>query len=131
MRQTRQKRTHVVRTDAGPADFGNENFKTVLDAHDIAHEMSAGSSTHNARAERRISTTTDDCLANLKWADAPRTWWAYAVAHGITTRNLMPCKSNAGWNSPYEEATGKSPDLDFLQPFGCLVFILVARKDRC
>ncbi len=130
MQQVRKMRTHVVRTDAGPADFANPNFQSVLDEHNIAHEMSAGSSTHNARAERRISTTTDDCLANLKWADAPRTWWAYAVAHGVTTRNLMPCKSNTGWNSPYEEATGRAADLAILQPFGCLVFILVARRER-
>ena len=127
----RQHKTFAVKTvrhDGDRADFGNTTFKNLLKKYDIISEQ-AGTSTDNAKVERRIGVATTDSLTNMAWCHGPRGWWSYSTACSVTTRNLNPTPTNPGHMSPYEYAYGHKPDYSILVPFGCLAFTVVDNKD--
>ena len=130
VRQHLKKPIKRFRSDYGPADFGNLSFSNLLKKYDIIREPTGGSSTHNTRAERRIGIVETDVLTFMSWACAPRIWWGYCARYSVTTRNLIPVATNAGFKSPYEAAYNRQPDRSFQQPFGCLVYVNVPTINR-
>ena len=129
-RQHIKKPIKRFRADHGPADFGNLTFSNLLQKYDIQREPTGGSSTHNPKAERRIGLIQTDVLTFMSWACAPRVWWGHCAKYAVTTRNLVPIATNAGFKSPYEAAYNRPPDRSMQQPFGCLVFVNVPRISR-
>ena len=114
-------RSHVVYTvrhDGGRADFGNKAFAALLRKYDITPERTGGTSTGNAKVERRIGIATTDSLTNMSWCQGPRGWWSFPIRYAVVTRNLLPTSTNPGYLSPYECAYDKAPNMGMLAPFG-------------
>ena len=127
----KQHHTFVVKTtrhDGGRGDFGNKAFAKLLKKYDITKEQTGGTSTGNAKVERRIGISTSDSLTIMSWCRGPRNWWSHSIRYGVTTRNLAPTATNPGHMSPYESAYQRKPDYAMLVPFGCLAFALVENK---
>ena len=128
----KQHKTFVVKTcrhDGGRGDFGNKAFGKLLRKYDITREQTSGTSTNNAKVERRIGISTADSLTIMIWSQAPRNWWSCAIRYGVVTRNLTPTTTNPGRMSPYEAAYQRKPDYNMLVPFGCLAFAVVENKN--
>ena len=129
-KQHRHFTVKTVRHDGGRGDFGNKAFAKLLKKYDITREKTGGTSTGNAKCERRIGIATTDCLVNMSWCNGPRGWWSFSIKYGVITRNLMPTPTNPGHQSPYEYAYNRKPNYDMLVPFGCLAFAVVSNIDK-
>ena len=125
-----QRVVKTVRHDGGRGDFGNKNFENLLKKHNITREKTGGTSTGNAKCERRIGIATTDSLINMSWCHGPRGWWSFSIKYGVVTRNLMPTPKNPGHMSPYEYAYNRKPKYEMLVPFGCLAFAVVSNMDK-
>ena len=119
----------TMRHDKGRGDFGNKAFEKMLKKYSITPENTA-TSTGNAKCERRIGIAHTDSITNMSWCQGPRNWWSFSKRYSVTTRNLMPSKTNSGHLSPYEAAYGRQPNLAMLVPFGCLAYATVANINR-
>ena len=87
-------RVKTVRHDGGRADFGNKAFGRLLEKYSITREQTGGTSTGNAKVERRIGIATTDSLTNMSWCHGPRGWWSYSTRYSVTTRNMTPTATN-------------------------------------
>ena len=121
-------RVKTIRHDGGRADFGNKAFERLLEKYNITREQTGGTSTGNAKVERRIGIATADSLTNMSWCHGPRGWWSHSTRYSVTTRNMAPTATNPGHMSPYECAYNKKPNYAMLVPFGCLAFAFVDNK---
>ena len=129
-KQHRNFTVQTVRHDGGRGYFGNEAFAKLLRNYDITREKTGGTSTGNAKAERRIGIATTDSMVNMSWCQGPRGWWSYSIKYGVTTRNLIPTPTNPGHMSPYEYSYDRQPNYSMLTPFGCLAFAVIANIDK-
>nr|GEY29369.1 ribonuclease H-like domain-containing protein [Tanacetum cinerariifolium] len=77
----------------------------------------------NRVAERENRTLIEAARTMLADSLLPITFWAEAVntACYVLNRALVTKSHN---KTPYELLNGKTPRLDFMRPFGCLVTIL-------
>ena len=75
----------------------------------------------------------------LLHANLPLSFWAEAVSCATYLRNRSPTSSLAG-KTPYEQWTGKKPDLSNLRVFGCISYVhipselrkkLDSKSDKC
>lgn len=73
-----------------------------------------------------MGVAQSDLRIHMSWAMAPIIWWPYGLTYGITTRNLLPTKTNPGHVFPFELAHQQAPKRDVLEPFG---YLLVAHID--
>ena len=119
-----------IRSDGGP-DFSSASAISVLDAHDVTHELTnAGSSNQNGIVERRIGIVAERTRTALAWSDLPAAWWAEAVRYSVQTLNLTPSAALPGCVSPYYMRTGRHHPTRLLQPFGCLASVYRQPQDR-
>nr|GEY85163.1 retrovirus-related Pol polyprotein from transposon TNT 1-94 [Tanacetum cinerariifolium] len=77
----------------------------------------------NGVAERKNRTLIEAARTMLADLLVPTTFWAEAVstAYYVQSRVLVIKPHN---KTPYELLIGRTPNLDFMKPFGCLVTIL-------
>ncbi|CAM1304163.1 Uncharacterised protein r2_g1403 [Pycnogonum litorale] len=117
-----------IRTDNG-TEFTGSNFQSVLLEHKIKHEMSAPYSPHqNGTAERAWRTLFEMARCLLLESKLPKYLWTYAVATAAYIRNR--CFNPRTGKTPYENLTGRKPNLCKLHVFGSVCFAYVQNKTK-
>lgn len=76
----------------------------------------------NGIAERAIQTLFDTTTAMLLDAQMPKKFWFYAVTYASYIHNRSATTALGG-KSPFEVVTGRVPDLNRAEVFGCKVFV--------
>jgi hypothetical protein len=114
----------------GHGSYTSSLFASILAEDGTMHKMrSPYSPEQNAIAERRIRTIVEMAHTMLLHSNVPANCWEDAVSHAnyirnrVATRVLRNC-------TPYEKLWKRKPDLQWLKPFGCLVYVLVHKSFR-
>ncbi|GJQ99998.1 putative ribonuclease H-like domain-containing protein [Tanacetum coccineum] len=113
----------VIRSDNG-TEFKNSVMNQFCEMKGIKREFSvARTPQQNGVAERRNRTLIEAARTMLVDSKLPTTFWAEAVntACYVLNRVLVIKPHN---KTPYELIRGRTPLIDFMKPFGCLVTIL-------
>ncbi|GKE79719.1 ribonuclease H-like domain-containing protein, partial [Tanacetum coccineum] len=105
-------------------EFKNSEMNQFYDMKGIKREFSvARTPQQNGIAERKNKTLIEAARTMLADSLLPTTFWAEAIntACYVQNRVLITKPHN---KTPYELLIGRSPNLDFMRPFGCPVTIL-------
>nr|GEX58617.1 hypothetical protein [Tanacetum cinerariifolium] len=105
-------------------EFKNSEMNQFCQMKRIKREFSvARTPQQNRVAERKNKTLIEAARTMLADSLLPTTFWAEAVntACYVHNRVLVTKPHN---KTPYELLIGRSPNLEFMRPFGCLVTIL-------
>nr|GEU45138.1 hypothetical protein [Tanacetum cinerariifolium] len=117
------KKVKVIRCDNG-TEFKNRDLDEFCRMKGIKREYSnAITLQQNGVAERKNMTLIEAARTMLANSLLPITFWAEVVntACYVLNRALVTKSHN---KTPYELLNGRTPRLDFMRPFGCLVTIL-------
>jgi hypothetical protein len=79
----------------------------------------------NGIAERMNRTLVEAVRTMLAQSGLPARFWVEAIRNAVKIRNLIPRDNGV---APYQELTGKTPDLSAFRPFGCLGKVHSYRK---
>nr|GEZ85223.1 putative ribonuclease H-like domain-containing protein [Tanacetum cinerariifolium] len=113
----------IIRSDNG-TKFKNSEMNQFSQMKGIKREFSvARTPQKNGVAERKNRTLIEAARTMLVDSLLPTTFWAEAVniACYVQNRVLVTKPHN---QTPYELLVGRSPNIDFMKPFGCPVTIL-------
>ncbi|GJS91216.1 ribonuclease H-like domain-containing protein [Tanacetum coccineum] len=113
----------IIRCDNG-TEFKNSEMNQFYEMKGIKREFSvARTPQQNGVAERKNRTLIEAARTMLVDSLLPTTFWAEAIntACYVQNRVLITKPHN---KTPYELLIGRSPNLDFMRPFGCPVTIL-------
>ncbi|GJR45286.1 putative ribonuclease H-like domain-containing protein [Tanacetum coccineum] len=116
----------VIRSDNG-TELKNSVMNQFCEMKGIKREFSvARTPQQNGVVERRNRTLIEAARTMLVDSKLPTTFWAEAVntACYVLNRVLVIKPHN---KIPYELIRGRTPLIDFMKPFGCLVTILNTR----
>jgi hypothetical protein len=114
----------------GGGEFLNDDFKTFCASEGIIHHVSpAYSPQNNGMAERANQTILVKAQCLLVQSKLPKTFWAEAVNTATHLSNLTPSATRK-MNIPYKIWKGSKANLDVLQPFGCLTYLLIPKEQR-
>ena len=119
----------VFRSD-GHRCYDNSEFKTALARDGTLHKIrSPYCPEQNAVAERRVRTIVEMARTMMIHACVPSYCWEDAVLHANHVRNRVATRALKGM-TPFEMFWKKKPDLQWLKPFGCLVYVLIHKEIR-
>ncbi|GJT81308.1 putative ribonuclease H-like domain-containing protein [Tanacetum coccineum] len=113
----------IIRYD-NRTEFKNSEMNQFCEVKGIKREFSvARTPQQNGVAERKNRTLIEAARTMLADLLLPTTFWAEAIntACYVQNRVLITKPHN---KTPYELLIGRSPNLDFMRPFGCPVTIL-------
>ncbi|GJZ48028.1 putative ribonuclease H-like domain-containing protein [Tanacetum coccineum] len=113
----------IIRCD-NETEFKNSEMNQFCKMKGIKREFSvARTPQQNGVAERKNKTLIEAARTMLADSLLPTTFWAEAIntACYVQNRVLITKPHN---KTPYELLIGRSPNLDFMRPFGCPVTIL-------
>nr|GEU43002.1 putative ribonuclease H-like domain-containing protein [Tanacetum cinerariifolium] len=113
----------VIKSDNG-TEFKNSNLNQFCGLKGIKKEFSVPRTPQqNGIAERKNQTLIEAARTMLAYSLLPIPFWAEAVntACYVQNRVLVTKPHN---KTPYELLHGRTPSIDFMRPFGCLVTIL-------
>ncbi|GJT72391.1 retrovirus-related pol polyprotein from transposon TNT 1-94 [Tanacetum coccineum] len=113
----------IIKCDNG-TEFKNSEMNQFCEMKGSKREFSvARTPQQNEVAERKNRTLIEAARTMLADLLLPTTFWAKAIntACYVPNRVLITKPHN---KTPYELLVGRSPNLDFMRPFGCLVTIL-------
>ncbi|KAI0520009.1 hypothetical protein KFK09_007474 [Dendrobium nobile] len=114
----------MLRTDGG-AEYTNTRFKSLLQAHGIAHQISCPyTPEQNGVAERKHRHIIETSLTLLNNASIPYDHWPEAVLTSVFLINRMP-SIHSNKISPFEIFHKIQPQYDHLRTFGCKCFPLL------
>nr|GEY55290.1 hypothetical protein [Tanacetum cinerariifolium] len=108
----------------GGGEFRNKEINDFCLRKGIKREFSnARTPQQNGVAERRNRTLIEAARTMLADAKLPVTFWAEAVNTACYVQNRVLVNKSQN-ETPYELFNGRTPDIGFLNPFGCHVMIL-------
>jgi transposase InsO family protein len=120
------------RTDGGTGEFKNSMIQAVNSQYGILHEFSTpGVKQQNGVVERRVQTIKDmehSMRAGAGVLDDYR-FQAESLAAANHIANILPSKSLDNC-SPFVLLYGKQLPLDFIKPWGCLVYVHQRKEHR-
>nr|GEV74068.1 ribonuclease H-like domain-containing protein [Tanacetum cinerariifolium] len=116
-------RVKIIRCDDG-TEFKNSEMNHFCQMKGIKREFSiARTPQQNGVVERKIRTLIEAARIMLAYSLLPTTFWAEAVNTACYVQNrVLVIKPHN--KTPYELLIGRSPNLEFMRPFGCPVTIL-------
>nr|GEV94739.1 retrovirus-related Pol polyprotein from transposon TNT 1-94 [Tanacetum cinerariifolium] len=116
-------RVKVIRCE-NRTEFKNSEMNQFCQMKGIKKEFSvARTPQQNGVAERKNKTLIEASRTMLTDLLLPTTFWAEAVNTACYVQNrVLVTKPHK--KTPYELLLGRSPNIDFMKPFGCLVTIL-------
>ncbi|KAJ2991302.1 hypothetical protein NUW54_g8230 [Trametes sanguinea] len=121
----------ATRDDKGGEYIGRE-YNDFCAQHGIQRQHTEPDEPHqNGVAERANRTIAEGATALLAQSKLPPSFWGHAVSTFVHTHNHMPT-SALGGAIPYTawKGKGRKPDVSYFRTFGCLVYVLVRKKDR-
>jgi hypothetical protein len=118
---------NIMRSDNG--ELVSSQFKNFLETVGIIPQnTSPASSFQNGRAERIIRTLRTKAGASLSQSGLPVAFWAESFMHAAYVHNRI--SPRAGGPSPEEKASGQTPTLRLIHPFGCLLLARVNQPKK-
>ena len=118
-----------LRTD-GHRSYVNNEMKKMLGEDGTLHIIRTPyCPNQNSIAERYIRTLVEMARTMLIHACMPIYAWEDAILHANYVRNRVITRALRG-KTPYEAFWGRRPDLQWLKPFGCLVFVVKHKEQR-
>ncbi|GKB54535.1 putative ribonuclease H-like domain-containing protein [Tanacetum coccineum] len=116
----------VIRSDNG-TEFKNSIMNQFCEMNGIKREFCiARTPQQNGVAERKNRTLIEAAKTMLVDSKLPTTFWAEAVNTACYVLNRVSVIKPHN-KTPYELIRGRTPLIDFMKPFGCLVTILNTR----
>jgi hypothetical protein len=117
----------ALRTDSAAEFAKDANFKKWLVEHLITQENSAPYAQHqNGVVERHIQTIEDRASAILTNSGLPIPMWGEAILFAAACWNVTAGEEE----SPFKLVTGREPDLNFMKPFGCRVYVRIPNEQQ-
>ena len=117
-----------VRSDQG-GEFICEKFVSMLIQNKIRHERSAPYRQHqNGKAERAWRTLFDMARCLLVQSGLSKNLWTYAVLTAEYIRNR--CFNKKIDSTPFQQITGKKPNIANMQPFGSPCISLIQKPKK-
>ena len=124
-----QAKDKYVRFDLGGEMGKSPEIVRLFERAGYSVEPTAPHSSHqNGPGERPHQTISDAIRTMLAGADLAPKFWPYAFHHFLRLYNVTVHGTDTA--SPYEQMTGKKPDLSLLRVFGCRLYALPARPRR-
>lgn len=119
----------ILHTD-GHGSYQSNEILSILAKDGTFHKMrSPYSPEQNSIAERRIRTVVEMARTILLQSCVPSMCWEDAILHANYIRNRVYTRSIAG-KTPYEAFWGRKPNMEYIRPFGCLVYVLIHKELR-
>ena len=113
---------HYIMMDMGGELGRNKAVLNLLKKHDYDIRPTSPDSSHqNALLERPHATIGDAMRTMLLGAKLDLKYWPYAFYHYICLYNIIPHGSSI--LTPFEQVTGKRPNLSSLKTFGCRCYV--------
>ena len=113
-----------VRTDLGGELARSAKFREMIQKSGYILEPTAlGASFQNAIVERPHRTLADMMRSMLVGAGLPSDYWSYAIRHAVYIKNRLPHRHLQDYRTPFQEYTGRIPDLSHLRVFGSRVTV--------
>nr|GEY43758.1 retrovirus-related Pol polyprotein from transposon TNT 1-94 [Tanacetum cinerariifolium] len=113
----------IIRCNNG-TKFKNSEMNQFCQMKGIKREFSvARTPQQNGVAKRKNRTLIEAARTMLADSPLPTTFWAEAVNTACYVQNRVLATKPHN-KTPYELLIGRSPNLEFMRPFGCLVTIL-------
>ncbi|GJT44685.1 putative ribonuclease H-like domain-containing protein [Tanacetum coccineum] len=126
---TRDHRLSILDQEPPGSEFKNSVMNQFCEMNGIKREFSvARTPQQNGVADRKNRTLIEAARTMLVDSKLSTTFWAEAVniACYVLNRVLVIKPHN---KTPYELIRGRTPLIDFMKPFGCLVTILNTRDN--
>ena len=125
-----------LRSDRG-GEYLSHEFSDHLKSCGIVPQLTLpGTPKRNGVSERRNRTLWDMVRSMMGQSELPLPFWGYALETAAFILNRVPSKSVA--KKPYEMWNGKTPNLSFLNIWGCEAFVkrlhsnkLTPKSDKC
>jgi hypothetical protein len=115
---------NVIRTDQGGELAGSIAFrKCVREANYVLETTGVDASFQNGIAERPHRTYADMMRTMLSGANLSSVYWSWALLHAVYVKNRIPHTALSADTTPFEQYTGRRPDLSNLKVFGCHVTV--------
>ncbi|GJU37936.1 putative ribonuclease H-like domain-containing protein [Tanacetum coccineum] len=113
----------IIRCDNG-TEFKNSEMNQFCDMKGIKRDFSvARTPQQNGVAKRKNGTLIEAARTMLANSLLPTTFWAKAINTAYYVQNIVLITKPYN-KTPYKLLIGRSPNLDFMRPFGCPVTIL-------
>ena len=113
-----------VQTNQGGELAKSAKFRDMIQQSGYTLEpTAAGASFQNAIVERPHQTLSDMMRAMISGAGMPSDYWLYAIQHAVYIKNQLPHQSLQNFRTPFQEYTGRVPDLSHLRTFGSRVTV--------
>lgn len=118
----------VFKTDNG-REYVNSEMIKFMSARGIIHETTAPHNPEqNGKAEREIRTLSEMIRAMIFGRELPKCLWAEAVMSAAEILNKSMISKNG--KSPFENWTGKEPNINEIRVFGSIAYAHVPNSQR-
>lgn len=118
----------AVRTDRG-SEYLNRELTAYFDSRGVQHQTAIPyTPEQNGAAERLNRTLMERVRALLLGSGLCQELWAEAVVTANYIRNRSP--TSKGTRTPWEQFTGKRPNVDRMRVFGSRAFVLTPKQLR-
>jgi transposase InsO family protein len=112
-------------------EYISNKFTAYLAQAGISHKPGPPHSPElNKVAERTNQTIGNLVRCSLLSANVPKSFWVDALRHIFFSFNSIPCHTPLGFKSPNSILVKPLVDLNYLHPFGCLVWYAFPAKTR-
>jgi hypothetical protein len=119
----------ILRSDKGGEYLSNE-FKSYCSENGIIRELiQAAMPQQNGMSERRNQTLMERAHNLASDCNLPISLWTEAAATAAYLINRNPTRANSG-TTPEEKFSGKKPNIDHLNIFGCISYLHVPKDSR-
>jgi len=119
---------HFLRSDRG-GEFLSTDVSLWLTQQAIQHQPTESeSSRRNGMVETVWSIIIPRAKAMLITANMDKGYWADAVSYAGKVFNMLPSRTREN-RSPIEITTGVKPNLQRIQPWGCLVLVKMSKGE--
>ncbi|CAM8928890.1 unnamed protein product [Rhodiola kirilowii] len=124
-----EKRVKVFRSDNG-SEFINGNLQDFFKRQGCIHQTSCVyTPQQNGAVERKHRHLLEVARGLRLQAHLPKLFWGDCVLTATYIINRLPTRILNN-KSPFEALFGKSPSLDHMRVFGCLVYACTLKRDR-
>ena len=118
------------RSDNG-GEYINKPFKDFCAKYGILMETTAPySPAQNGVAERLNRTLLEHARAMIYAKNLPKFIWPEAVAYACYIKNRSPTRALGAKTTPYQEFSGKKPDVSRLEEFGTRCWVMIPDQRR-
>ncbi|KAJ3473654.1 hypothetical protein NLI96_g12893 [Meripilus lineatus] len=123
------QRVRALRSDRG-GEYMSNAFTDHLESKGTTRSVTVHDSPQqNGVAERLNRTLAEHMRAMLIPSGLPSSLWGEALMHAVWLKNRTATRALPN-TTPYEQSTGRKPDLSTLREFGCKAYVRVEGQSK-